>query len=553
MMTTTNHALVFIFCSSDGRILYADPRISPEFKEEKNIKSILKTISTDSEDVFVHQTQDGFVEFFRIKENGFDGYVGIECDKRLRDVFVKKLEEMNKELDDVLETSHDGFVVADHEGKFIRANRSYESITGIPREEILGKTADYLVQCGLISDSATSHVLKTGRPYTFTQTFPGGRHSVVTGSPLFDEQGQIYRVVTNVRDMGEIAQLKAELIKSQEQLNHYSRIVETLTEEQMVREKLVFRSRVMGEVRNNALKFAKVDAPLLITGESGCGKEVVANLVYRNSPRKGLPFLTINCGAIPENLLESELFGYEGGAFTGARKGGQAGLLEVANGGTVMLDEIGELPLALQVKLLRFVQQKEFFRVGGKKLITVDVRLIAATNRNLQQMVDQKSFRSDLFYRLNVLNIHIPPLRERREDIIPLANYMLDKYNKKYGVARRLTSDLYRAFTKYSWMGNVREFENLIERLVVISDREEITSADVPDDMRETLLEELTPSLIMEKSYREAREDFEREFLQKAIEKYKSTRQTARIIGLDHSTIVKKAAKYGIGLLPRWQ
>ncbi|MEA4837562.1 MAG: sigma 54-interacting transcriptional regulator [Rhodospirillaceae bacterium] len=471
----------------------------------------------------------------------------------MRDVFVKKLEEMNKELDDVLETSHDGFVVADHEGKFIRVNRSYESITGIPREEILGKTADYIVQSGLISDSATSHVLKTGRPYTFTQTFPGGRHSVVTGSPLFDEQGQIYRVVTNVRDMGEIAQLKAELIKSQEQLNHYSRIVETLTEEQMVREKLVFRSRVMGEVRNNALKFAKVDAPLLITGESGCGKEVVANLVYRNSPRKGLPFLTINCGAIPENLLESELFGYEGGAFTGARKGGQAGLLEIANGGTVMLDEIGELPLALQVKLLRFVQQKEFFRVGGKKLITVDVRLIAATNRNLQQMVDQKIFRSDLFYRLNVLNIHIPPLRERREDIIPLANYMLDKYNKKYGVSRRLTSDLYRAFTKYSWMGNVREFENLIERLVVICDREEITSADVPDDMRGTLLEELTPSLSMEKSYREAREDFEREFLQKAIEKYKSTRQTARIIGLDHSTIVKKAAKYGIGLLPRWQ
>lgn len=553
MMTTTNHALVFMFCSSDGKILYADSRISSEFKEGKNIGSILKTISSDSKNAFIHQTQDGFVEFFRIKENGFDGYVGIECDKRLRDVFVKKLEEMNKELDDVLETSHDGFVVADHDGKFIRVNRSYECITGIPREEILGKTADYIIHRGLVSDSATRHVLKTGRPYTFTQTFPGGRQSVVTGSPLFDEQGQIYRVVTNVRDMGEIAQLKAELIKSQEQLNHYSRIVETLTEEQMVREKLVFRSRVMGEVRNNALKFAKVDAPLLITGESGCGKEVVANLIYRNSPRKGLPFLTINCGAIPENLLESELFGYEGGAFTGARKGGQAGLLEVANGGTVMLDEIGELPLALQVKLLRFVQQKEFFRVGGKKLITVDVRLIAATNRDLQQMVDQKIFRSDLFYRLNVLNIHIPPLRERREDIIPLANYMLDKYNKKYGVSHRLSSDLYRAFTKYSWMGNVREFENLIERLVVICDREDITSADVPDEMRETLLEEQTSSLSVEKSYREAREDFEREFLQKAIEKYKSTRQTARIIGLDHSTIVKKAAKYGIDLLPRWQ
>ena len=553
MIEPTNHALIFMFCSEDGTILYADPRISSEFKEGRNIAPLLEASSTDSDEVSIHQTQDGLVEFFRINEKFFDGYVGIECDKRLRDVFVKKLEEMNKELDDVLESSHDGFVVADHEGKFIRVNRSYECITGIPREEILGKTADWIIQRGLVSDSATRHVLKTGRPFTFTQTFPGGRQSVVTGSPLFDEQGRIYRVVTNVRDMGEIAQLKAELVKSQEQLNRYSRIVETLTEEQMARERLVFRSRAMGEVRNNALKFAKVDAPLLITGESGSGKEVVANLVYRNSPRKGLPFLTINCGAIPENLLESELFGYEGGAFTGARKGGQAGLFEVANGGTVMLDEIGELPLALQVKLLRFVQQKEFFRVGGKKLITVDVRLIAATNRDLQQMVDQKSFRSDLFYRLNVLNIHIPPLRERREDIIPLANYMLNKYSQKYGVTRRLSSDLYRAFTKYSWMGNVREFENLIERLVVICDREEITSAYVPDEMKDALLEKQDHAPSTEKSYREAREEFEREFLQTAIKKYKSTRQTARIIGLDHSTIVKKAAKYGIDLLPRWQ
>lgn len=307
----------------------------------------------------------------------------------------------------------------------------------------------------------------------------------------------------------------------------------------------------MSMVCDAALKFAKVDAPLLITGESGVGKEVVADLIFKNSLRKDAPFLKINCGAIPETLLESELFGYEGGAFTGAKREGLPGLFEMANGGTVLLDEIGELSLTLQVKLLRFVQQQEFYRVGGKKIVQVDVRVIAATNRDLQEMVRQKQFRSDLFYRLNVLKITIPPLRDRVEDIIPLVNFFLDKFNKKYATAKRISGDLYRILESYAWVGNVRELENFVERLVVICEREEITADYLPEEMKKATAESAAERNSEEKTYRQAKEEFEKEFFRRAIEKFKTSRRAAEKLGIDHSTIVKKAAKYGLDLLPR--
>ncbi|EAX47028.1 putative PAS/PAC sensor protein [Thermosinus carboxydivorans Nor1] len=543
---------MFVICSEDGTILYADSRLSTEdFKRGTVLQGFSGHRQPAAGEFKIVQTKNGLLELCYVETEFFKGYIGVMCNAELRDLVINKLEEINKELEAIFESSHDGIVVADENGVFIRINSSYERITGIPREEIIGKTAQSIVEKGLVSDSVTIHVLKTGQSHTFSQTFRSGRQSVITGSPVFDSNNRIIRVVTNVRDMTEINRLKEELAESQKKLTQYSQIVETMTEEQMFNEKLIFRSRKMEVVRDSAIKFAKVDAPLLITGESGVGKEVIADLVYRYSPRKGLPFLKINCGAIPETLLESELFGYEGGAFTGAKKEGRTGLFEMANGGTVMLDEIGELPLALQVKLLRFVQQKEFYRVGGKKVVKVDVRLIAATNRDLQEMVNQKQFRSDLFYRLNVLRIHIPPLRERPEDIIPLVNYLLDKYNKKYNVSKRISGDVYHAFTNYTWVGNVRELENLIERLVVICDRDEITLDYLPDEMKKAIYVWRDDSIGREQTYKEAKEEFEREFFCRALEKYKSSRQAAEKLGLDHSTIVKKAAKYGIKLLSR--
>ena len=550
MAASEQQAPAIVFCSTDGKIEYSDSRLGPKFAKGMTLASVVERSAADSSG-FSIEAKGGVIEFHRIQTKFFSGYVGTMCPVDVKSSIIEKLESINRELEAIFDSSHDGIVVADQHGVFIKINSSYERITGISRKQIIGETARSIIAKGLVSDSATLHVIETGQPYTSQQTFRSGRQSVITGSPVFDKEGNFVRVVTNVRDMTEINHLKEQLAESQVKLHHYSKIVETLTDEQKFKEKLIFRSRAMSVVRDSAAKFAKVDAPLLITGESGVGKEVIADFIHSNSLRKGQPYLKINCGAIPENLLESELFGYEGGAFTGARKEGRTGLFEMANGGAVMLDEVGELSLALQVKLLRFVQEKEFYRVGGKKIVKVDVRIIAATNRDLQKMVDQKEFRSDLFFRINVLKIHVPPLRERPEDVIPLVGFMLDKFNRKYGVEKRISGDLYHRLVSHHWAGNIRELENLMERLVVVSDRNEISSDHLPDEMRQEVCERHAGMMGGELSYKEAKDEFERVFLLRALEKYKSSRHVAEKLGVDHSTIVKKAARYGIKLMPR--
>lgn len=551
MAASEQQAPAFVFCNEGGEVVHADPRFGAEFATGTVLADIAEHGAAPSS--FLVESTDGLLEFHRIQTPFFSGYVGTRCHVDTKSSIIESLESINRELEAIFDFSHDGIVVADERGVFIKINSSYERITGISRDQIIGQTARSIIDKGLVSDSATLHVIETGQPYTSQQTFRSGRQSVITGSPVFDKEGKFVRVVTNVRDMTEINHLKEQLAESQVKLHRYSKIVETLTDEQKFKDKLIFRSRAMAVVRDSAAKFAKVDAPLLITGESGVGKEVIADFIHSNSLRQGQPYLKINCGAIPENLLESELFGYEGGAFTGARKDGRTGLFEMANGGAVMLDEVGELSLALQVKLLRFVQEKEFYRVGGKKIVKVDVRIIAATNRDLQTMVDLKQFRSDLFFRINVLKIHVPPLRERPEDVIPLVGFMLDKFNRKYGVEKRISGDLYQSLVSHHWSGNIRELENLMERLVVVSDRNEITSDHLPDEMRQELSDKRAGAgaATGELSYKDAKDEFEKLFLLRALEKYKSSRHVAEKLGVDHSTIVKKAARYGIKLMPR--
>ncbi|MDQ2082960.1 sigma 54-interacting transcriptional regulator [Xanthobacteraceae bacterium Astr-EGSB] len=547
MTAATQLRPAFVLCSDDGNVVHADMVLAPNLAAG----TVLPDVARVKTGHFSVELGGGVLQFSRVQTKCFSGYVGVTCIAGSQNSAIEKLESINDELETIFDFSHDGIVVADGQGVFFKVNASYERITGISRDKIIGETAWSIIDKGLVSDSATRHVLETGQPYTSQQTFRSGRQSVITASPVLNQEGKLVRVVTNVRDMTEINRLKEELAESQVKLHAYSKIVETLTDEQMFRDKMVFRSRAMSLVRDCAAKFAKVDAPLLITGESGVGKEVIADFVHANSLRKGHPYLKINCGAIPENLLESELFGYEGGAFTGARREGRTGLFEMANGGTVLLDEIGELSLGLQVKLLRFVQEKEFYRVGGKKVVKVDVRVIAATNRDLQEMVDQKQFRSDLFFRLNVLKIHVPALRERPEDVILLLNYMLDKFNRKHHVDKRISGDLYKGLVRHHWTGNVRELENLMERLVVVSDLGEITPDHLPEEVRRELY--ASPAVVAnaELSYKEAKDEFEKTFLSQALAKYKSSRHVAEKLGVDHSTVVKKAARYGIKLMPR--
>ena len=453
---------------------------------------------------------------------------------------LARLRTDNRELEAILASSHDGIVVADGKGILLRISDSYPRITGVPREEIVGMHIDKMVASGIASPSGTSLVLNRKRTVTFTQTFRGGKESIVTSTPVFDDAGTIIRVVTNVRDMTEIQSLRSMLAESQKKIDQYSQMVESLTREAPGDAGSVLRSASMESLRERALKYAPVDAPLLITGESGVGKEVIANVVHRHSLRGKAPFLKINCGAIPEQLLESELFGYEGGAFTGARREGHAGLIEMAKNGTLLLDEIGELPLSLQVKLLRLVQNKEFFRVGGNRPLSTDVRIIASTNQNIEMLVEERRFRADLFYRLNVLRLHIPSLAERPEDIVPLTHYFLNKFNEKHKTDKKFSPAVYRAFEHHAWRGNVRELENIVERLVIVCSGSLVDLCHLPDEMRNTL------PVSMEKSYKEALEDFEKEYWKRALIHYKSYRLAARHLGVDHSTIIKKSARLGI-------
>lgn len=371
-----------------------------------------------------------------------------------------------------------------------------------------------------------------------------------TGATLRNEQGVPLRVAGSIRD---IEYERQQLRESQAKLTRYCEIVNTLTQKQGLAANLKFISPQMNNLVKSIEKYAKVDAPVLITGESGVGKEVVADLIHNFSDRKDAPFLKINCGAIPEPLLESELFGYEEGAFSGAKKGGKIGFFELADNGTVLLDEIGDLPFSLQVKLLRCVQSGDFYRIGGNRSIKVNTRIIAATNRELETMVLNKEFRSDLFYRLQVLTIHIPALRERPSDIIPLTQHFLKKFNEKYNTDKALSPEVYRIFTNYSWEGNVRELENLVERLVVTSESNMISADYIPEVMEKSMGTKGRDGLYSRGlTYKEAKEQFERQFFQQVIEEYGSTRKVAKKVMLDHSTIVKKAAKYGINLL-HWQ
>ena len=301
----------------------------------------------------------------------------------------------------------------------------------------------------------------------------------------------------------------------------------------------------MGKVLHLAGKVAQVTTTVLILGESGVGKEVVARFIHNASLRRNGPFVTINCGAIPQNLLESELFGYEAGAFTGAKREGKPGMIEIASLGTLFLDEISDLPLDLQVKLLQVIQERRLTRVGGIKPVEVDIRIIAATNRDLAKMVEKGEFRADLFYRLNVVPVVIPPLRHRRDDVIPLIYHFLEKHNRAHGYNKTISRNTREVLTRYPWPGNVRELENLIERLVVTVEGEEITVHDLPAYIKgegDTGSIKVVVKGIM--PLREAVEEVERQIIKYAQEEHETTYEMAEALGVNQSTVVRKIKKY---------
>lgn len=392
------------------------------------------------------------------------------------------LRELNGELEAILRASYDGVVVTDRE-RVLRVSEGFRRITGLPMEVLVGRPVGQLPAQGHACVRAVRQVIErvweVKEPVTLMEKISSGNEIYFTGVPVLDEAGRVERVVVNVRDVTDLNLLRSELAKVRDLSDQYKSELEELRARQLQTQDLVAESSGMRRVLDLTARVARTDSTVLITGESGVGKEVVAKLLHRLSARREAPLIFVNCGALPETLVESELFGYARGAFTGAREEGKPGLFEVADRGTLVLDEVSELPAGAQAKLLRVIQEREITRVGGLKPRQLDVRVVALSNRDLGQMVQEGTFREDLYYRLNVVPIAVPPLRERREDILPLLRRFLDRCGQRYGLRRRFSLEAFRRLERHPWPGNVRELEHVVERAVVLGEGEVIDEAAV--------------------------------------------------------------------------
>ena len=446
-------------------------------------------------------------------------------------------------LDAIIEHSFDGIYITDGQANTIKVNRSYLTISGLKKSEVIGYNMRELVGNGTISASGSLMALNQKHPVTIQQEFKTGKRALITSSPIFNSKNEIILVITNVRDITELYRLREASVQwKQEQ--------EKLRQELLhIKSAPDAESLVAVDVKTQKIismldRVASLDTTVILLGETGVGKEVFAKYIYQNSPRNGKPFIKVNCGAIPANLVESELFGYEKGAFTGADRNGKMGLFELANTGTIFLDEVGELPLDMQVKLLRVLQEQEFERIGGRKPIKVDVRVLAATNRDLEEMVRQKTFRQDLYYRLMIFPISIPPLRERSGDIVPLADLFIDNLNKKYNFRKYFSPVSIQMMLDYNWPGNIRELRNIIERAVIISNGDEIQ----PDALHLYPIEErpATRSHVLDPvaDLKSAMEELELEYINRAYDIYGNVREAAESLGMTPSTFVRKRKKY---------
>jgi PAS domain S-box-containing protein len=456
---------------------------------------------------------------------------------------------------EIVDHLYDGMCILDGKGVFLFVNKAYSKIMGIKKEDIVGcdvRELEGKLYRGAVSPEVIKRKVQVN---SVGVSLLNGNKVLITGLPIFDKDGNVKRVVCNHREMTDLLEMRAKLEDSQKKLKEVKKHeliqnqeIEHLRKQQIFRDDIIGLSAQMGNILNLVRQVAGIEATVLITGETGTGKEVIANEIYFNSNRKNGPFIKLNCAAIPANLLESELFGYQKGAFTGANTAGKIGLFELANKGTLLLDELGDMPMELQVKLLRAIQDKEITRIGGTERIKLDVRIIAATNKNLREEVEKGVFREDLFYRLNVIPINIPPLRERKEDIEHLARHFLNIFNRKYNKAVEISESGYRLLEEYHWPGNIRELQNIIERLVVISSNEQVINENQLANMLSIKTLKAADNCKKALSLKEMVENVERKALEKALKDYGTTRAAAKALHVDQSTIVKKAKRLGLSI-----
>ncbi|MCL6449020.1 MAG: sigma 54-interacting transcriptional regulator [Armatimonadetes bacterium] len=452
--------------------------------------------------------------------------------------------------------SCNGISIVDSTGKIIRSNEAMRQLYELSEEqfagEFVGKSVQELVTGNIFNDEVSTKVIATGRPVSIIQEVLKKKRCLTQGAPVFGPDGRVELVIVNSHDVTELyalqENLKEKLRQSQKLADRYQAELSEIRITLMKDEEVIVRSKKMLDVLDLTRRLAPVDTTVLILGESGAGKEVIADLLHKANPRRSQKaFIKVNCGAIPRDLLESELFGYEPGAFTGASREGRRGLFELADGGSIFLDEVGELPLDLQVKLLRVLQEKEFTRLGSTKVTKVDVRVIAASNKDLEEMVKAGRFRQDLYYRLSVVPLRVPPLRDRKEDIVAIAQHYVTYFNRKYGLNKVLSAELLDVMEGYAWPGNVRELINVVERMVVTSRGDILGVEEFPvESKKNQSMSHLHRSLNYQGlTLKEALEITEKEVIAEALAAGR-TAAAAKKLGISRATLARKMRKYGI-------
>jgi len=446
--------------------------------------------------------------------------------------------------DKIHECFEEEIFLSDDNGNIVKINPEAERVMGIRASDVVGKHVSELVNNKILSSSTTVEVLKQKKKVNMLQTVRDGSIRLSTGVPIYGEDNKIHYVLCTSKDVTELVELRKNVEANEITLEQINKKLDLLQEEVFAQINFISKSKEMDYIKQTIRKVVNMDLTVLILGETGVGKEVVAKTIHYLSDRKNSNFVKINCGLIPRNLLDSELFGYESGAFTGANKGGKIGKIEIAHNGTLFLDEIGEMPYDLQIKLLDVLQDNHIVRVGGIERIKVDARIIAATNRDLQQMVKEGTFRKDLYYRLNIIPINVPPLRERLEDLPLLVEYFLKKINTRYHMNKKLNPLVLNEFIKYDWPGNVRELEHLLERMVIMSDSDNVCPKHFEDIINinapmsgKVICTDIIP-------YKLAKRELEKQLVIKAYEMYKSTYKAAKALEIDQSTVVKILQKH---------
>ena len=459
---------------------------------------------------------------------------------------IEFIKEHYEDLLEILDCVNVGIYISDGKGNTLLLNTESEKPGGMSRKELKDINMKDLIEMGYVTDSSILRAINSHKEENIIQELGDGGQLFITGTPLF-RNGELELVICTERDITETIKLKALLKEKEENEKKYVTELEYHRKREIEAEgAIIADSYEMKLVIEKAIRIARLDTTVLLTGESGTGKEIIANLIYKNSNRFEKPFIKVNCAAIPETLMESEFFGYEKGAFTGASEQGKKGFFELANEGTLFLDEIGELSIPMQSKLLRALQEKEIMRVGGNTVFPINVRIISATNVNLRKAIEEGKFREDLYYRLNIIPIDIPPLRTRKSDINRLAQYFVNKFNKEYKMSKEMAYDAIESLEEYDWPGNVRELKNVIERIIVGYDGSKITKFQVQRHLYNNMYDEEQWSDQFAGTLDEIMNEYERKILSIMIGKYHNASEVARQLQVNKSTISRKLKKYNI-------